>query len=219
MQPFGKGKAESATDPELVALRGLFRQLKAQNNLGEDVQRALAQAETTVKQSDTKGYRDLITAVGHARKQLESLDTQWAAYRAKWSLFLEESSRAWIAHLEGYEAGEHQMREKRKEMIMRIKQLREQLDAVHKRTMAADSGLTTDAAAEVELTETAHMEEDLVDTSDIDKLKSSVLGAVKAAKDNIEDRLRRARKVEVEDDDEVKLMEPAPKMQKGQGPS
>lgn len=78
-----KQQLPSKEEQELQSLRMLAKTLKSQSGLTEEVTKALQATEEAALKENTKSYRDLITALGNARKLLVDLDAEWADYRSQ----------------------------------------------------------------------------------------------------------------------------------------
>ena len=77
--------------------------------------KALHASEEAMQKEHTKSYRDLITALGSARKSLTDLDQEWADYRSQWAAYMDSVSKMWIEQAESFEKGEDVFAQKRKD--------------------------------------------------------------------------------------------------------
>ena len=138
MQPFGKARAEKE-DAELQALRHLHAQVRGQSGeQSEEVKKALAVLEASIRKDDAKSYKQLIYLLTQARKKLSDIEEQWDAFRSQWTAYLDTATKMWTSHIDSYEEGETKFSQKRKEAAEHLQQVRTQLHEIHVRTMSVE---------------------------------------------------------------------------------
>lgn len=218
-----KKPLQSKEEQELQSLRQLAKTLKSQTGLAEEVVKALNASEEATQKENTKSYRDLITALGNARKSLTDLDQEWSDYRSQWAAYMDSVSQMWIEQAESFEKGEEAFAVKRKEAVEKIQDLRSKLNVIHQKTMKTeqDPGVeNVEAAEEMEQTENVEDKEDTAEYAHLQSLKTQMSSAVKVLKESIEARERaRARSRSVRhggttDDEDCQLVEPKEKVPK-----
>ena len=224
--PFQQAKKPLPTkeEQELQTLRMLAKTLKTQSGLGEEVMKALHASEEAMQKETTRSYRDLITALGNARKMLSDLDQEWEDYRLQWANYMDTVSRTWIEQAESFEQGESAFMTKRKEAIEKIQDLRSKLNAIHQKTMKSEQGAgleQTEAEAEMAQTEDVEDADTTGEDARLEVLKTQMSSAVQVLKDSIEARVRhrerpRSRSQRRQDgkEDDVQIVEPIPKLPK-----
>ena len=224
--PFQQAKKPLPTkeEQELQTLRMLAKTLKTQSGLGEEVMKALHASEEAMQKETTRSYRDLITALGNARKMLSDLDQEWEDYRLQWANYMDTVSRTWIEQAESFEQGESAFKTKRKEAIEKIQDLRSKLNAIHQKTMKSEQGAgleQTEAEAEMAQTEDVEDADTTGEDARLEVLKTQMSSAVQVLKDSIEARVRhrerpRSRSQRRQDgkEDDVQIVEPIPKLPK-----
>ena len=176
-----KTALQTKEEQELQSLRSLARTLKAQTGLSEEVVKALNATEEATQKEQTKSYRDLITALGNARKSLADIDQEWTDYRTQWANYMDTLSRTWVEQAESFEKGEEAFTLKRQETVEKIQELRARLNTIHQKTM--HSGLdaqndTAEAAEEIAQTEDMEVKEDGDEHAKLQKLKTRMTSAV-----------------------------------------
>lgn len=212
----------SKEEQELQTLRALAKTLKTQQaGLPEEVVRALHASEEAAQKETTRSYRDLITALGSARKHLADLDQEWEDFRSQWSNYMDLVSKTWIEQAESFEKGEEAFASKRKEAIERIQELRTKLNVMHQKTMKTETIADETEQAEAEMAQTAEMENDeqAAEAARIESLKLKMTGAVQVLKESINARVRprsRSARRKDGDEDDCQIVEPPPKHTKTQ---
>lgn len=222
VSPFqvAKKALPSKEEQELHTLRMLAKTLKTQQaGLPEDVMKALHATEEAAQKENTRSYRDLITALGSARKLLADLDQEWEDFRSQWANYMDLVSKTWIEQAESFEKGEETFAARRKEAVERIQELRTKLNVMHQKTMKTEQSPDDTVQAEAEIAQTAHMEvgENAVESERIEKMKVNMTSAVRALKESIEARTRhRSRSARRKDGEETdcEIIEPEPKQSK-----
>ena len=220
--PFQVAKKQLQTkeEQELQSLRNLAKTLKSQSGLAEEVVKALHASEEAMQKEHTKSYRDLITALGSARKSLTDLDQEWADYRSQWAAYMDSVSKMWIEQAESFEKGEDVFVQKRKNVVEKIRGLREKLNDIHQKTMKTEQEPGTDnAEEEAEMAEAELMEEkeDTAHQVHLQTMKTQMTTAVKVLKESIEARVqprprsRSARRGGGAEDEDCQILEPKPK--------
>ena len=225
--PFQQAKKQlpSKEEQELQTLRMLAKTLKSQSGLGDEVMKALHASEEAMQKETTRSYRDLITALGNARKMLNDLDQEWEDYRLQWANYMDTVSRTWIEQAESFEQGESAFMAKRKEAIEKIQDLRSKLNTIHQKTMKSEQSAGAEQTdAEAEIAQTADMEatDTSVEEARLEALKTQMTTAVQVLKDSIEARVksrerarsRSQRRQDGKEDDDVQIMEPGSKLPK-----
>ena len=218
--PFQVAKKQLQTkeEQELQSLRNLAKTLKSQSGLAEEVVKALNASEEAMQKEHTKSYRDLITALGSARKSLTDLDQEWADYRSQWAAYMDSVSKMWIEQAESFEKGEDVFAHKRKDVIEKIHGLRAKLHDIHRKTMKTEQEPgSEDADDAVEMAEAELMEEkeDTAEHAHLQTMKTQMSTAVKVLKESIEARVRprsrSARRGGGTDEEDCQILEPKPK--------
>lgn len=217
--PFQVAKKQLQTkeEQELQSLRNLAKTLKSQSGLAEEVVKALNASEEAMQKEHTKSYRDLITALGSARKSLTDLDQEWADYRSQWAAYMDSVSKMWIEQAESFEKGEDVFAQKRKDVIEKIQGLRAKLQDIHRKTMKTEQEPGSENADEVEMAEAELMEEkeDNAEHAHLQTMKTQMSTAVKVLKESIEARVRprsrSARRGGGTDEEDCQIVEPKPK--------
>ena len=163
------------------------------------------------------------TALGSARKTLSDLDQEWEDYRMQWANYMDTVSRTWIEQAESFEQGESAFMAKRKEAVDKIQELRAKLNTIHQKTMQSEQAADTEKAeAEAEIAQMDNMDQDdnAAEEARLENLKTQMTSAVQVLKDSIEARVkhrprsRSARRHDKDKDDEVQILDPAPKQPK-----
>ena len=217
MQPFGKSRAELDKEAELQALRQLHAQLRGHSGeQSEDVRKALAAVEASVRKEDAKSYKQLVSQLDRARKQLSDIEEQWEAFRFQWTSYLDNATKMWTAHIESYEEGENKFAVKRREAAVHLQQVRQQLHEIHVRTMAVEGTVPNVELEEGQTALDATMSiedvETVTDTNQFTELKTDLQGVVQRVKDTIEQKItKRSLAARAGDGDDVQLIEPADK--------
>ena len=130
LQPFGKARNDK-DDAELIALRHLHAQVRGHSSeQSEEVKKALAVIESSIRKDDAKSYKQLIYLLTQARKRLADIEEQWDAFRTQWTTYLDTATKMWTAHIESYEEGETKFSQKRKEAAIHLQQVRTQLHEI-----------------------------------------------------------------------------------------
>eukprot|EP00435_Cladocopium_sp_Y103_P074222 s126_g47.t1 len=198
LQPFSKTKAErDKEEAELNSLRQLRDTLKAkpQNELTEDVKKAIQVAEQHARKEDSKTHRNLVDQLQKARKSLGEVEEQWNAFRVQWSTYLDQATKLWKSHVENYELGETKWSQRRQEAVQHLHRVRARLHEVHVRTMSTD-GAYQDVNlqhAQAALDDAMLIEEqDLTEDQEVlAQAKEKLIGIVGQVRTNIEARVKK----------------------------
>ena len=226
--PFQTAKKQqlpSKEEQELQSLRMLAKTLKSQSGLTEEVTKALQATEEAALKENTKSDRDLITALGNARKLLVDLDAEWADYRSQWAAYMDQVSRTWVEQAESFEKGEEAFSLKRKEAVEKIQDLRARLHVAHQKTMqpGQEPGQDTqEAEAEMQQAEDMEEPDNTAEQASLAAARNQMTSAVQGLKESIEARVksrerprsRSQRRKDGKDDEEVQIVEPASKQTK-----
>eukprot|EP00435_Cladocopium_sp_Y103_P058773 s393_g20.t1 len=198
LQPFSKTRAErDKEEAELNSLRQLRDTLKAkpQNELTEDVKKAIQVAEQHARKEDAKTHRSLVDQLQKARKSLGEVEEQWNAFRVQWSTYLDQATKLWKSHVENYELGETKWSQRRQEAVQHLHRVRARLHEVHVRTMSTD-GAYQDVNlqhAQAALDDAMLIEEqDLSEDQEVlAQAKEKLIGIVEQVRTNIEARVKK----------------------------
>lgn len=212
MQPFGKPRTEK-DDAELLALRHLHAQVRGQpGEQSEEVKKALAVLEASIRKDDAKSYKQLIYLLTQARKKLSDIEEQWDSFRAQWTGYLDTATKMWTSHIDSYEEGETKFSQKRKEAAEHLQQVRTQLHEIHIRTMSLEGSVP-----QGQLQEGQTALDDTMIIADMDviseqpqfkQLKSELHGAVQKVRETIEEKMAKRRRISEKTGEEVELVEP-----------
>ena len=179
------------------------------------MKKALAVVEASVRREDAKSYKQLVSLLDKARKQLADVEEQWEAFRLQWTSYLDNATKMWTAHIESYEEGENKFAAKRKEAATHLQQVRHQLHEIHVRTMAVEGtvpNVELEGQTALDATMSIGDVETLADTSQFSALKTDLQGVVQRVKDTIEQKItKRSLASRAGDGDDVHIIEPADK--------
>ena len=175
--------ASQASQPseELQKLRGLHKALRNANIDNDDVAKALAQVEASVGKEDTRTYKQLVSSLGVAKKEVQETNESWKNYRKSWLRYSEEMLKLWETHVAHYEAGEQQFAKDKKEALQRLEDVKLKLKAMHEKTTA------TEAEQFDEEEEEEHMDDTPDATIPFKKLRDAMSEAVSTMKASTEE--------------------------------
>ena len=219
MQPFGKPRSETAKDEanaELMALRNLKMEIQKEKHT-EEVKKALAVVEASVRREDSKSYKQLVGLLEKARKKLSDIEEQWETFRNQWATYLDNAQKMWISHIDSYEEGETKFSQKRREAAEHVQQVRAQLHDVHVRTMAQEGvsqGELQEGQSALDATMVIEDLDDAIDPPQFAELRDELKGVVQRVKTSIEEKMtKRTFAARDKDAEEVEILEPADKKQ------
>jgi hypothetical protein len=212
LQPFGKVRNDK-DDAELIALRHLHAQVRGHSSeQSEEVKKALAVIESSIRKDDAKSYKQLIYLLTQARKRLADIEEQWDAFRTQWTTYLDTATKMWTAHIESYEEGETKFSQKRKEAAIHLQQVRTQLHEIHVRTMSAEgavpSGELQEGQTALDATMTISDMDIVEEQPQFSQLKTELQGAVQKVRETIGEKLAKRRRIsEEKPGDDVQIVE------------
>ena len=212
LQPFGKARNDK-DDAELIALRHLHAQVRGHSSeQSEEVKKALAVIESSIRKDDAKSYKQLIYLLTQARKRLADIEEQWDAFRTQWTTYLDTATKMWTAHIESYEEGETKFSQKRKEAAIHLQQVRTQLHEIHVRTMSAEgavpSGELQEGQTALDATMTISDMDIVEEQPQFSQLKTELQGAVQKVRETIGEKLAKRRRIsEEKPGDDVQIVE------------
>ena len=219
MQPFGKSRTEKEKEDlnaELIALRNLKQEIQKEKQT-EEVKKALAVVEASVRKEDSKNYKQLVGLLEKARKKLSDIEEQWETFRNQWATYLDNAQKMWISHIDSYEEGETKFAQKRREAAETVQQVRAQLHDVHVRTMALEGvsqGELQEGQSALDATMIIEDLDDVIDPPQFAQLRDDLKGVVQRVKDSIEEKMtKRTLSVRERDGEDVQILEPADKKQ------
>ena len=87
------------------------------------------------EKEETKEYRQLVSAWGQARKQMDSLNQSWKTYRESWMAYVEKLISQWDSHVTQYEQGEKDFIKQKADAAAKMEDLRVRIKEAHTRAI------------------------------------------------------------------------------------